>query len=113
MRFLSERGNVPYDPSLPLDESCYREVENSDLFVLVIGGRYGSEKSETRTDDVKTFYERYDSITKAEFAHATDKDIPVHILIERVVYAEYRTFLRNKANAGTFACKAAISFKVF
>jgi hypothetical protein len=97
---LSERGNIPYDPSLPPDESCYREVENADLFVLVIGGRYGSETSETKTDDPKTFYDRYESITKTEFAHAIEKDIPVYILIDRAVYAEYRTFLRNKTNTG-------------
>jgi hypothetical protein len=95
---LSERGNIPYDPSLPLDESCYREVENTDLFVLIIGGRYGSETSEAKTDDKKTFYERYESITKTEYAHAIERDIPVYILIDRVVYADYETFLRNKTN---------------
>lgn len=95
---LSERGNIPYDPSLPPDKSCYREVENADLFVLIIGGRYGSQTSETMTDDKKTFYDRYESITKTEFAHAIEIDIPVYILIERVVYADYETFQRNKTN---------------
>ncbi len=42
---LSEKGDIAYTPDIPLDESCYSEVENSDIFVIIIGGRYGSEKS--------------------------------------------------------------------
>jgi hypothetical protein len=95
---LSEKGSIAYTPDAPLDESCYREVRNADIFVLVIGGRYGTEKSETRGDVSKKFFERYDSITKTEYQSAVEKDIPVYILIERAVYAEYQTYLRNQDN---------------
>ena len=44
---LSEKGNVAYNPEIPLDESCYREVLNTDIFVLIVGGRYGAEKSDS------------------------------------------------------------------
>lgn len=93
---LSEKGHIAYDPDLPLDESCYREVGNADIFVLIIGGRYGTEASETRTDIPKGFFDRYDSITKKEYTNAVEKGIPVYILIERVVYSDYETYLLNK-----------------
>jgi hypothetical protein len=95
---LSEKGDIAYDPEIPLDESCYREVRNADIFVLIIGSRYGSEKSETKTDIPKGFFDRYDSITRTEYNSAVESDIPVYILIERAVYAEYHTYLLNKSN---------------
>ena len=98
---LSEKGDIAYDPDIPLDESCYREVRNADIFVLLIGGRYGSEKSESRTSAPKGFFERYDSITKMEYASAVEKDIPIFILIERAVYSEYQTYLLNKTSTET------------
>jgi cell division protein FtsB len=93
---LSEKGDIAYTHDRPLDESCYREAENSDIFVLIVGGRYGSEASSSATSIRGDFYERYESITKKEFESAISRDIPAYILIERSVYSEYRTFLKNK-----------------
>jgi hypothetical protein len=95
---LSEKGDIAYSPDRPLDESCYREVSNADILVIIIGGRYGSEKSETKSTAPRTFFDKYDSITKQEYRSAIDKDIPVYILIEKPVYSDYETFLRNKDN---------------
>ena len=95
---LSEKGDIAYAPDMALDESCYREVRNADIFVLIVGGRYGAEKSEGKRDLPKDFYQRYDSITKQEYKSAVEKDIPIYILIEKSVYADFETFLRNKEN---------------
>ena len=95
---LSEKGDIAYAPDISLDESCYREVRNADIFVLIIGGRYGAEKSEGKKNVPKQFYDRYDSITKQEYTSAVDKDIPIYILIEKSVYADFETFLKNKDN---------------
>jgi hypothetical protein len=97
---LSEKDNIAYMPDLPLDESCYREAQNSDIYVLIIGGRYGSEISEDRTliKAKKAFFERYESVTKHEYSSAIERDIPVYILIDSAVDAEYQTFLKNKEN---------------
>lgn len=99
---LSEKGNIPYSHDRPLDISCYEEVNNVDIFVLIIGGRYGSEVSST-TDpkEKKEFYDNYESITKKEYETALEKDIPVYILIESNVYTEYGTYLKNKNNKDT------------
>jgi hypothetical protein len=63
---LSEKGKISYNPDLPLDESCYREASKADIFVLIVGGCYGSPASEENIDAGPEFYERYESITKKE-----------------------------------------------
>ena len=94
---LSEKGSIAYSPELALDESCYREAKACDIFVLIIGGRYGSEASGKGSAD-KDFYERYNSITRQEYESAIERDIPAYILIEKSVYAEYETFKKNRDN---------------
>ena len=93
---LSEKGSIAYDPSLPLDESCYREAKNSDILVLIIGGRYGSVASAEPDKRPKDFFHRYASITKKEYESAIERDIPVYIIVERSVYTEYQTFKKNR-----------------
>ena len=95
---LSEKGDVAYTHDAPLDESCYREVSTADIFVLIVGGRYGSEASSDDKKPDRKFFERYESITKLEYEKAVERDIPVYVLVEASVYSEYRTFLQNKSN---------------
>lgn len=95
---LAEYGSIAYDPSQPLDESCYREAQSSDILVLIIGGRYGSIVS-TQTSSGKKREEELESITRREFSRAHDADIPVFVLIEQGVFLEYQTYLRNKENS--------------
>src|SRR6266849_10648083 len=75
---LSEKGKIAYTPDIPLDESCYREVGNADVFVLIVGGRYGSEASAGKKTLPKTFYDRYNSITRGEYRSAVERDIPIY-----------------------------------
>lgn len=99
---LSEKDSIPYVPEVALDESCYREARNSDVFVLIIGGRYGSAASSERNRGVNKsdFYATYESITKEEYKNARSKGIPTYICIEASVDAEYQTYLKNKGKKG-------------
>lgn len=94
---LAEYGSIAFDPSQPLDESCYREAQSSDIFVLIIGGRYGSIVTSQATA-AKQREEELESITRREFSKAHDADIPAFVLIEQGVHSEYQTYLRNKDN---------------
>lgn len=96
---LSEKGDIAYSPDQPLDESCYREARNADIFVLIVGGRYGSERSPKSDKGAQQFYERYDSITKEELRSALAADVPVYVLVERAVYSEYVTYTKNRSKA--------------
>lgn len=93
---LSEKGDIAFTPDTPLDESCYREAATADVLVLIVGGRYGMEASSKQKQPARTFFERYDSITKKEYETAASRDVPIYILIEANVYSEYQTYLRNK-----------------
>ena len=95
---MSEKGSIAYAPDIPLDESCYLEASSSDIFVLILGGRYGSAADSATGDRPEDFFERYDSITKGEYRAAREGGIPIFVLIERPVYSEYRTFLKNRNN---------------
>lgn len=95
---LSEKGDIAFAPDVALDESCYREASGADIFVLIIGGRYGSASSTEESNPSRSFFERYESITKKEYDSACSRDIPAYILIEHNVHSEYHTYLRNKDN---------------
>ena len=95
---LSEKGDIAYTHDRALDQSCYREAENADIFVLIVGGRYGTGASSEIRKPAKTFSDRYESITKKEYESAAKKNIPIYIFIEAGVYSEYQTYLRNKNN---------------
>jgi len=94
---LFEKGQIAFVSDDPLDISCYREAEAADIFVLIIGGRYGSETSEFQVKN-KNQYTDYNSITRKEYETASHNHIPTYILIEKGVYAEYQTYKNNREN---------------
>jgi hypothetical protein len=94
---LFEKGKIPYNHKSPLDESCYSEIANCHMFILIIGGRYGSPSSEegNETDEICQMYK---SVTMKEYQSARDKDIPIFIFVEKNVYSEYHTYKMNIKN---------------
>lgn len=99
---LFESGDIPFHPDSPLDESCYAEVRNCHILVLIIGGRYGTAASEGQPKpDAKLqqdVYQRFNSITKREYETARERDIPIYTFVEKNVLAEYQTYKSNRDN---------------
>ncbi|HDN9014151.1 TPA: DUF4062 domain-containing protein [Aeromonas salmonicida] len=92
---LFEDGDIPFHHDAPLDISCYEEIKNCHILVLIIGGRYGSPASEP---DAEHGLEFYNSVTKKEYETARKNDIPIYIFIEKNVHSEYRTYKKNRKN---------------
>lgn len=98
---LFENGDIPFAPDKSLEDSCYAELDNCHMLVLIIGGRLGSLSSEHRDleeDKKAKLHEDLKSITRKEFETARKKEIPTFIFIEKSVRSEYLTYTKNKDN---------------
>ncbi len=84
---LSEEGSVYYDPTLDTQDSCLREIPSCQMFVLIIGGRFGEAYKETEK-----------SITNSEYREAVKSKIPVFSLVDNSVLSEYSLYQKNKSN---------------
>jgi hypothetical protein len=91
---LSEEGSVYYDPTKHVQDACLAEVPNCQMFVLIIGGRFGSK-----------FKDKAESIVNYEYREAVNDKIPVFAMVEQQVHAEYRVYLKNKENKNIDASK--------
>ncbi len=83
---LSENGEVFYHPDLHTHESCVNEVANSQLFILIIGGRFGGEY----------IADKDKSITNAEYIAARESGIPVFTYIRNGVLSNHHIYQQNK-----------------
>jgi len=84
---LSEEGSVYYDPTLDIQDSCLREVPSCQLFILIIGGRFGEAYKDTEA-----------SITNIEYREAVKSKVPIFALVDNSVLSEYFVYQKNKAN---------------
>lgn len=85
---LSEHGDVFFHPDLHTHVSCVSEISNCQLFVLIIGGRFGGKYV---ADPTK-------SIVNAEYAAARELGIPVFAFVKREVLDDHRLYQKNKNN---------------
>jgi hypothetical protein len=69
---LSEHASFPIDPDADTVENCKRRVErDADIFVLIIGGRYGYVDEATDK-----------SVTNLEYLAARAKGIPIYAFVQ-------------------------------
>ncbi len=83
---FSDKNDVFYHPDLHSHESCIKEIENCQIFILLIGGRFGGNY----------IYDTSRSIVNAEYQTAKKLNLPIFSFIKRDVYEDHRVFSRNK-----------------
>ncbi|NQZ33938.1 MAG: DUF4062 domain-containing protein [Oceanospirillaceae bacterium] len=84
---LSDDGDVFYNPIKHTHDSCIDEVSTCQLFVLIIGGRYGGAFKETES-----------SITNEEYKIAISNNIPVFTFVEAAALADHHLYQSNINN---------------
>jgi len=84
---LSERGTIFFDPKRTAAQAAVAEVPNCQMFVLIIGGRYGTE------------FEAQQSVTNAEYQEAVRQKVPVFALVERGTFADFEVWRANQERA--------------
>ncbi|WP_053062612.1 DUF4062 domain-containing protein [Photobacterium aquae] len=84
---LSDDGDVFYNPQVHTHDSCLNEVATCQLFVLIVGGRYGG-----------VYKDSTDSITNEEYRAAVSHKIPIFTLIDQAVFADHHLYQSNKNN---------------
>lgn len=85
----NEEGDIPYGKDEELQKYCYREIENVDILVSIIGNKYGSSAI---TEDKEKEY----SITQKEIKTAYERNKQVYLFVDKNVLTEYETYLLNK-----------------
>ena len=85
---LSEFGDIFFDYGEHPQDSCFKEIEKCQMFVLIIGNSFGSTYYKTRNNSSPN------SITMEEFAKSIKCDIPKHVFINRFVDYDYQNYIR-------------------
>lgn len=81
---MSEMDTFPVNPSKRNVDNCLEAVRNrADIFVLIVGGRFGTATESGR------------SITNLEYAEACAKGIPKYVFVQRTVHTLLRTWRDN------------------
>lgn len=99
----SESGDIGYVNGNNLDESCYKAMSESDMAVLIVGGRYGSPSSDSK--EIEDKFSSYISVTHKEFDTAIKNNVPIFVFIDSAVYQEYRMYKKNKKEFEKKDCK--------
>lgn len=82
---LSEFNSFPVNPNLDAIGNCLAGVKDkADIFVLVVGGRYGS-----RIDNGK-------SITNLEYFEAKAKGIPRYVFVQKPILTSLSIWQKNR-----------------
>jgi len=84
---LSEYDSFPVNPDISAIDNCLKVVdENADLFLLIVGGRYGS------------LTEQGKSVTNMEYLRARAKGIPIYVFVQKSILNVLPIWKDNKEN---------------
>ena len=114
-----EDGSIPYHTAMTLPEACCREIDNCQILLLVIGGRYGSVvevDSQENGDINQENSTRSVSISRLELEHAVHSGLLTFTFVEAGVLQEHMTYKKNvekKIDISKFAWATVDDIAVF
>lgn len=82
---MSDSKNIPIPEGLDKIEACKWLVRNSDIFVLIIGGRYGSTDKATGK-----------SIVSIEYETALAARIPIYVFVDKDIWLKRDIYSKLK-----------------
>ena len=82
----NEEGDIPYGKAEDLQQYCYKEIDNVDILISIIGSRYGSPATG----------EKEYSVSQKELKTALNANKQVFVFIDKNVDVEYETYKLNK-----------------
>lgn len=85
---LSEFGDIFFNYGDHPQDSCFKEIEKCQMFVLIIGNSFGSAYYKTANLSSPS------SITMEEFAKSIKCNVPKHVFINRFVDYDYQNYVR-------------------
>lgn len=86
----NEEGDIPYGKEESLQSYCYKEIENVDILISIIGSRYGSSAATEKSQEY--------SVSQMELKTALSENKHVFVFIDKNVATEYETYTLNKGN---------------
>ena len=83
---FSDKNDVFYHPDLHTHDACIKEIENCQIFILIVGGRFGG----------KYKFDTSKSIVNAEYTAAKELNLPIFTFVKDDVYANHLVYEKNK-----------------
>jgi len=81
---LSEYSTFPINPNNDTIDNCIQNVNDADIFILIIGNRYGYTQDSGK------------SITNTEYLYAKRKGIPIYIFVLKSIITLLPVWKKNK-----------------
>lgn len=95
---LSEQFDVLYQHGKSAQKSCLDEINKCDMYILIIGTRYGS-----------IFPNDTLSITHREYREAIEAELPIFAFVDMYAYDDYGNYCRNRNNPNVDVSKMEYS----
>lgn len=90
-----EAGDIAFEPSKYLEDSCYSAIAECSMVVLVIKTNYGTQAERRAIPSEEEIY----SITSNEYRVAQNHGIPVFVFINQSTHDEYVVYTKQNRPA--------------
>lgn len=96
----SDHNDVLYNPEEHTHTSCVKKVAECDLFVLIIGGRFGGKAIAEAVDLISPQFlpngkDAEYSITELEYFFAFQNKIPIFTFVKSDVYEDHGKYIKE------------------